>query len=479
MDTPCSLSSPADRFPSAMIFLRTVVIALLLVISVLLGPAHAQTAATSDERDPAATPDSSQPTPVRYWQTSIDGGEVVVVRGYTRRGNRHVVLLPDGRMAERRDQDLQPTDRPFRPWSARKIAKRLEAKFPKMQVDVTSRYVFVGNTSETFRRVTQRVLTTMLPGIRKFARKWKLPARSPEFPLVVLMFRTRAEFDQYRRMPANILAYYDAWTNYIVLYEETRMFGTNPEIAVGQTISTIAHEGAHQILHNIGVQQRLSRWPMWIAEGLAEYLAPTKLGRKLSWKGAGLVNDLRMLELEFYVKAKAFDSPPGEMIAHTVQGAQLTSTGYATAWALTHYLANKEKAAFRAILRELTQLGPWQRLGTPNSEGLIEAQLTSFRQHVPTPLKKLEADLITYLDELPYTDPFASAPHYVALITLQRDKETGWKANIFHTEMQARRWSAQFIRQLDDDIQRHVEIVQVPNRPAAHQLIRQYARSRK
>ena len=35
----------------------------------------------------------------------------------------------------------------------------------------------------------------------------------------------------------------------------------------------------------IGVQQRLSTWPMWLNEGLAEFFSPTTTDRQLKWKG--------------------------------------------------------------------------------------------------------------------------------------------------------------------------------------------------
>src|SRR5436309_1049105 len=80
---------------------------------------------------------------------------------------------------------------------------------------------------------------------------------------------------------------------------------SRPDLALGQAISTIAHEGVHQILHNIGVQRRMSVWPMWLSEGLAEFFAPTTVDGKLRWKGPGQVNDLRMFELEEYVRGNA------------------------------------------------------------------------------------------------------------------------------------------------------------------------------
>ena len=54
------------------------------------------------------------------------------------------------------------------------------------------------------------------------------------------------------------MAYYDVLSNRIVMYEETALWKIKPDLALQQALATIAHEGRHQILHNIGVQQRLS-----------------------------------------------------------------------------------------------------------------------------------------------------------------------------------------------------------------------------
>src|SRR5256714_5441524 len=119
------------------------------------------------------------------------------------------------------------------------------------------------------------------------------------------MFKSEDEFRRYRRMPPGVVAYYDPLSNRVFMYEQSRLLQMRPDLALGQAISTIAHEGVHQILHNIGVQKRMSVWPMWLSEGLAEFFAPTAVDDKLRWKGPGQVNDLRMFELEEDVRGKA------------------------------------------------------------------------------------------------------------------------------------------------------------------------------
>ena len=157
------------------------------------------------------------------------------------------------------------------------------------------------------------------------------------------MFRTQAEFDEFRRMPPGVAAYYNGVSNHVVMYEQSRLAEIAPDLAVKQSISTIAHEGVHQILHNIGVQQRLSDWPMWIGEGLPEYFAPTQVDKGVRWKGVGLVNDLRQYSLQQLLKEPQATQTPGALVEKTVQAEQLDSDGYALSWALVHYLARHSK----------------------------------------------------------------------------------------------------------------------------------------
>jgi len=190
------------------------------------------------------------------------------------------------------------------------------------------------------------------------------------------------------------------------MYEKSDLFKNRPDLAVGESIATIAHEGAHQVLHNIGVQQRLSMWPMWLSEGLAEFYAPTSVGNRMKWKGAGQVNDLRMFELEQYVKAKSADQPDGKMVEHTVIAGRLTSTGYASAWALTHYLAKNKRLEFNKYVKTCSELGPLEAFGEIEPPGIVRANWQSFAEAFPDPPEEIELRVITHLKKQPYTNPF-------------------------------------------------------------------------
>ena len=334
--------------------------------------------------------------------------DLVVGKVLVEVGDHFVVILPNGRLTSVPQQEATVTDRKFEPATMKQIAEELTSStFLGFKTRETKRYLYVYNTSEQFFQGTSRILETMYPKLFAYCRRQKIPIHDPETPLVMIMFRTQAEFDKFRQMPEGVVAYYNGVSNHVVMYEQSELAEIAPDLAFKQAISTIAHEGVHQVLHNIGVQQRLSRWPMWISEGLPEYFAPTSVEKNVRWKGVGLPNDLRMKELEEYLKqdnATALAKP-------TIEARSLTSTGYASAWALTHTLAQNRKEKFFAYLAAVSQRGPLDETSAEDDAKL-------FKEHFGNDFGQLDMQILKSLRKLPYIDPVLNQTHFVAMLQI-------------------------------------------------------------
>jgi hypothetical protein len=394
------------------------------------------------------------------------GGEQVALL-HVEVGDRRLVILPNGRMESRPASQTELTSEPFVAATKEQIVAELkQTGFTRFKTRSTARYVYLYNTSEEFYKGTSRILETMYPAILAYFKRQKLPVHDPNVPLVALMFRTEAEFQKFERVPAGVCAYYSAQSNHIVMYEQSRLVEIAPELATKQAIGTVAHEGIHQILHNIGVQQRLSRWPLWTAEGLAEYFAPTSVGTRLKWKGVGTPNDLRMHELEKFLKQPG--DATGEMVEETVTASRLTSAGYASAWALTHYLASRKKEKFHAYLRDVATLEPLDpREGALGSE----RQKEMFTRHFGSDFAALEVDLIKHMQGLPYTDPVANQTHYVVLLDTTGRRVTG----VTSSPAAVRKWQEETLTQLPPAArsQANFQVMAFPNRAAADDFVQQ------
>lgn len=409
--------------------------------------------------------------------TADQSGQVVVAKVYVQLGPNRIVMLPDGELVARGPEQVTETERPFEAATPETVMTRLAAELGgDFKFEKTRNYVYAYNCSAAFAAATSRILESMRPGVTTYVERMGVPTSAPDVVLMAILFRTEAEFQNYRRMPDGVVAYYDILTNRIVMYEESPLFRAHPQLATQQAISTIAHEGAHQILHNIGLQKRLSSWPIWLSEGLAEYLAPTTFGRGLKWKGAGQINDLRMLELELYIKSRTAGTPSGQLVEDTVSAARLTSTGYAAAWSLTHWLASRHREKFFEYVRELSTLQPLEAAGPIVEPGIVPAHVRLFQTYFGDDFVTLETQLVGHLKKQPYRDPFAEYPHYVATLSARDGRRELREANIFHSHRMADVWLSESVRKLPDPARAsaQIRVVEFPNRPVAEQAARQF-----
>ncbi len=436
-----------------------------------------------DEVDPREYGIDLPPGPVSHPDdlnvlTNDQDGRPVVGKVHAGVGSHRIVLLPDGALVARHATEAPDTDRPFVATTPTELKAELQAALGEgFTTKSTRNYVYAYNCSERFAYGTSRILESMRPGIKNHVERMRIETHEPLVPLVAIMFRNEAQFQQYRRMPPGVVAYYDSLSNHIVMYEESDRLRTNPELAIQQAISTIAHEGAHQILHNIGVQARLSMWPMWLTEGLAEFFAPTTFGRNMKWKGAGQVNDLRMLELEIYIKARTGDAG-GELIRDTASAARLTSTGYAAAWSMAHFLAKTRRSDFAAFVRQAAQLRPFEGKHPVVSPGVVPRNLALFETHFGNDLPDLENRLVAHLKKQPYSDPFAEFPHYVATLAVREGRRVVRNANVFHSAELANVWIEESVKRLPDHQRATARgnVGTARNRLLAEQAARQFIR---
>lgn len=395
-------------------------------------------------------------------------GEIVAARVHVEVGDHLILLMPDGQLLARPRGETRASTADFTPETKDALAARLTAgEFKGFQTKQTRRYLYVYNTSETFALATSRILETMFPGVMMYAEAQKIDVREPEVPLLVVMYRDVAEYRRKTNAPEGMVAFYDAVNNRVAMYEQGRLAEVRPDLGVQQAIATIAHEGAHQVLHNIGVQQRLSVWPMWLGEGMAEFFAPTSTDARLKWKGAGKVNDMRMFELEQYFKSRPADAD-GRLIKDTVGAARLTSTGYATSWALTHYLAKHRRLEFHKFVNEVSRLGPLEgdlRIVQP---GVVPGNLELFEKHFGDDYRTMEKHIVAHLKRLPYTDPFADSPHFVAMVTVSAGGRSKRDANVFRTHLLAVKWCKEVIDSLPDEQSRKDATVGVRSFPNKH-----------
>ena len=226
-----------------------------------------------------AVPTAACPPPEpRRIVVADESGRKVVARVLGKREGRHVALLPDGRLGW--PDGLIDTKRPFQPATADELRKALlGGEYAGFEVRQTEHYLVFFRGNPAFAAASAQLLESLYKGLFEALRKEGIPAIEAEFPLVAVIDPTEKDFRARHEVDPAVRAFYQASTNRIFFFESSDRDQQAPEVAALRRPQTVAHEGTHQILQNLGVQPRLADWPAWLSEGLAEYCAPDRDGQ--------------------------------------------------------------------------------------------------------------------------------------------------------------------------------------------------------
>ncbi|MDG3003194.1 DUF1570 domain-containing protein [Paludisphaera mucosa] len=354
-----------------------------------------------------------------------EAGKQVAARLHGCHEGKSVLMLPDGRLGI--PSMMVPTDEPFRPLSADEVAKGLQSgPFEDFKLHRTEHYLILhqspaeGPVDDAFVRANGVLLEGLYKRLMEAFRKHDVTVHEAEFPLVAVIFKTEEDFRAYSRQPADVQAYYEIYSNRIFLYEHPSRDRIEPEVQALLKPQIVAHEGTHQVLQNIGVQPRLSEWPLWLVEGLAEYCATPASSRKggPAWDGLGQINNLHMATLREIedpvslsmpgqdVRTKSLFREPGQpLVEAMIRRRELTPTEYALAWAITHYLAMKRSDDFTRFLRVMAAAPPLE----PRS---ADDHVRAFRQAFGDDLGKLDKTIYAYLNRLTKQKGYDPMPYY-------------------------------------------------------------------
>ncbi|MGO8899502.1 MAG: DUF1570 domain-containing protein [Isosphaeraceae bacterium] len=370
---------------------------------------------------PAAGLAQAPPEPPRF-KVRDEQGQPVVARLHGQHGGTTALILPDGQIGI--PNMLVPTDEPFQPFTADELLARLQkGPLGDFQVHQTEHYLIFYQSSRAFAEASGRWLEDLYRRLLDAFRKHEMAVHDTEFPLVAVIYRTERDFRAGKRVDPEVQAVYEIGTNRIYFYETSEHDGNAPEVSALRKPQTVVHEGTHQVLQNIGVHPRLSAWPIWLVEGLAEYCstpASSRKGGKPTWDGLGMINGLHMAtirELEDPLsvairgddaQSKALVREPGKpLVECLVRKTHLTPTEYALAWAMTHYLAFKRQDDFVAYLKAMSQIPPLEPR-TP------EDHLAEFRKAFGSDLVKIDKTIDSYLKKLAKQKGYDPMPFYAA-----------------------------------------------------------------
>ena len=385
---------------------------------------RASAAKNSEPPKPIAKTSSPKPAPTviadpsakteRKSLVADEFGRTVVARVLDGPEGRPLALLPDGRLGVL--ERIVDTDEPFQPATADEVERRLlDGPCKGFEVVRSEHYLVFYNGTKEFAKASDRLLESLHQGLIRSFKKNGLDVHKAEFPLVAIIYRDEGEFRRRREIAPEIQAYYEILTNRIYFFEKSERDRESPEVAALRKPQTVAHEGVHQVLQNIGVQPRLAPWPIWLVEGLAEDCATTSPSRR-SWERMGVVNPFHMATIHDIQdpapqvggnQRRGGRPARRSIVEDLIAKTELTPTDYALSWALTHYLALRRGEDFAAYLRTLGKLSPGD-VRTPQDH------LDAFRLAFKTEPAKLDKKVGAHLTSLKYD----KIPYYA--VTFER-----------------------------------------------------------
>lgn len=255
----------------------------------------------------------------------------------------------------------------------------------------------------------------------------------PEFPLVAIVFPSRAAFLEYaKREGTNATqfgGYYSPRSNRAALFEVessatsqldhdgsvllplnrepasdfSSPFLKSPNNVLGaprafKTIDadqrdTMIHECTHQVAYNVGMHERVGENARWIVEGLATvFEAPGIRNSSAGSQLSSRVNPERLAAFKDYLKRR-----PKNSLESTVGGDELFQQAmqdfYAEAWALSFYLVETRPRKYSNLLQRSAERDGSKKLTR-------EERLEMFRASIGDNFKMLDAEFVRFYEKL-------------------------------------------------------------------------------
>ncbi len=366
---------------------------------------------------PASTTDSPLTTSVQFrekGETKSVQGELVAER----EGFGLLVLDADGLLTAISPDELiskESLATPLEPTKPMDLGQKiLRWMPPNSRVLASEHFLLCYNTTEAYARWNVDLYERLYRGFHRFWKSKGFELTPPRFPLVSLIFETKADYVRYASQEfqgsENTFGYYHQGTNRLASYDLTGVEGmipsnmrVNRDTLVQQilsrpeaerTVATIVHEACHQIAFNCGLQTRLGASPLWLSEGLATYFESPDLTSKGGWGGIGKINQHNYNNLVQYLPVRTPDSLTLLLSDDSrLRNGETMTQAYAEAWGLTHFLVQTRAKDFVKYLQGVREIP----IGTQPS---TRERLDMFRSCFGDDLTKIDRDFLRHLQRL-------------------------------------------------------------------------------
>ncbi len=270
---------------------------------------------------------------------------------------RALVLRRDGRMVEFRRQEIDEIKRVsgFTPYSSLKLQDHYRKVFGE-QYEVTRTRHYVVVHPQGMRAHWADPLDELYNRFQYYFSVRGFTLRAPEFPMVVVVFNSRAEFNRVAgkdgvSSPNSYAGYYSPESNWVVTYRQATQHEQNWE-----SNETLIHEALHQYAFNHGIHQRWAATPQWCAEGLAALFEARGVHHARQYRSpTDKLNPVYLRLLEQAVSEERIRGTLRQLVASDQVFQEDIALAYSLSWGLVFYLAETHPSQFNDYLQRIAQ----------------------------------------------------------------------------------------------------------------------------
>ena len=307
---------------------------------------------------------------------------------------------------------------PFRPDTVVEVRDRLTREAPPgTEVAARGKYVVLGPKGQAahYARLLDGVYSEFWS---HFSRR-QFPLQQPEFPLIVLVFPSHAQFVAYARaegtaIPSGLKGYYHRSSNRIALFAdaplETASLNASEAASIaavahappgdilgsveGSLRDTLIHEATHQLAYNTGLHARMGDHPRWVSEGLAMlFEEDSRLVVRGSRDPADRVNRSRYVWFMNYRQQRRPNKSLEQFLSSDDLFSRAGLDAYSEAWALSFYLIETRRSDYAKYLQTVAARDPL--LPYPPEE-----RLADFRTAFGKDIAYFEGQYLLFLDRI-------------------------------------------------------------------------------
>lgn len=371
-------------------------------------PAGRSAFAVQEPAPPAPAPEQARVTFRTGETTNTVDGEVLVAAAdgglLVKSADQRIWMIQPDQLVSR-----EPLAEPQAMLDGDQLEKLLLGEMPaNFRVESTRHFVIVYNCDRMFAKWVGNLYEKLLRGyLDWWKKKHGYELDSPTVPLVVLVFATFGEYSDYVQKelgqpPGTMVAYYSLMSNRVALYDLTAGLGGTAqgsrnisEIVSSrgavEMVTTIIHEGTHQLMFNTGMQTRFADTPLWVNEGMAMFFETPDASNPQGFRAIGQLNLLRLNQFLLWARSRAPDSLEKLLGDDSVLREGDDRLGrYAEAWAFNYFLLQRHGRQYVAYLKHLAAK-PVMQYATASQ------RLDDFRLFFEMELDQLDREFLEFM----------------------------------------------------------------------------------